>query len=117
MRSEERLVDARFFKRRKATEDTKRKIKGWEIWECGDPSFEYSYDRTVTMFVHEGAASLDFADGSSVDIEPGDTLTVLAGAQASWSISDPIRNSYMYHDTFASAANREAQVRWQGKDT
>jgi uncharacterized cupin superfamily protein len=111
----ERLLDSTHFKRRKATEDTKRKIDGWEIWECANPAVDYDYDRTVTMYVHEGAAVLTFADGESVDIQPGDTLTVQAGARASWVISLPIRNSYMYHDTFMSAEKRANQVRWEGK--
>ena len=106
MRLNERLLDNQLFKRRKATEDTKRKITGWEIWECADPSFSYDYDRTVTMYVHEGAAVLTFSNGGSVDLQAGDTLTVQAGASADWVISKPMRNSYCYHDTFKSAANR-----------
>lgn len=112
----ERLLDATHFKRRKATEDTKRKIDGWEVWECADPAFDYDYNRTVTMYVQAGAAVLTFADGTSVDIQPGDTLTVQAGARASWVITSPIRNSYMYHDSFLSAAKRGEQVRWEGKE-
>ncbi len=111
----ERLLDSTHFKRRKATEDTKRKIDGWEIWECADPAFSYDYDRTVTMYVHKGAAVLTFADGEAVDIQAGDTLTVQAGASASWVISEPICNSYMYHDTFMSATKRADQVRWQDR--
>ncbi|QMU58830.1 MAG: DUF861 domain-containing protein [Boseongicola sp.] len=115
MRLTDRLLDAEQFKRRKATEDTKRKIAGWEIWECADPTFSHNYDRTVTMYVHEGAADLKFSDGTTVDLQSGDTLTVQAGASADWTISKPIKNSYAYHDTFNSAANRAAQVRWDEK--
>lgn len=115
MRLNERRIDSTFFKRRKATDDTKRKIAGWEIWECADPTFSHDYDRTVTMFVHEGVAVLTFSDGETVDLQAGDTLTVQSGASASWVISQPIRNSYQYHDTFASAANRAAQVKWPSK--
>lgn len=98
MTPNERLLDSRFFKRRKATEDTKRKIGAWDIWECADPAFSFEYDRTVTMFVHEGAAVLTFSDGETVDLQAGDTLTVQSGASADWVISQPIRNSYQYHD-------------------
>ncbi len=111
MRLNERLLDAAQFKRRKATEDTKRKIAGWEVWDCADPTFSHDYDRTVTMYVHDGAAVLTFADGTTVDVQPGDTLTVQKGASATWTISAPIRNSYCYHDSFVSASNRAAQVR------
>ena len=115
MRLNERLLDSDLFKRRKATADTRRKITAWEIWECADPVFSYDYDRTVTMYVHEGAAVLTFSNGKTVDLRSGDTLMIQAGAVAEWVISEPIRNSYMYHDTFMSAANREAQVKQQGK--
>lgn len=114
MRLNERLLDNELFKRRKATEDTKRKITGWEIWECADPAFSYDYDRTVTMYVHEGAAVLTFSNGEAVDLQSGDTLTIQSGARADWVITAPIRNSYMYHDTFMSAANRNAQVTPKG---
>lgn len=113
MRLTDRLLDGTNFKRRKATEDTKRKVAGWERWKCADPEFSYSYDRTVTMLVHEGVATLTFSNGETVDIQPGDTLLVRAGSLATWQISEPIHNSYMYHDTFMSAANRADQVRWQ----
>ncbi|WP_282607780.1 cupin domain-containing protein [Pelagibius sp. Alg239-R121] len=115
MRLNERILDSDQFKRRRATEDTKRKIASWEIWECADPAFSYDYDRTVTMYVREGVAVLTFSNGASVDLQPGDTLTVHSGASADWVISEPIRNSYMYHDTFASASNRGTQVKWQNQ--
>lgn len=95
----ERHLDSEFFKRREATEDTKREIAGWAIWECADPTFSYEYDQTVTMFVHEGAAVLTFSDGKVLDLRAGDTLTIENGASADWVISKPIRNSYRYHDS------------------
>jgi uncharacterized cupin superfamily protein len=106
MRLTERLLDSTQFKRRKATEDTKRKISAWEIWECNDPQFSHDYDRTVTLYVHEGAAVLTFSNGETVDLQSGDTLTVQSGASANWVISEPIRNSYCYHDTFVSSSSR-----------
>lgn len=114
-RLNERIVNAAQFKRRKATEDTKRKISGWEIWECADPEFSYEYDSTISLFVHEGSAELEFSDGSGVDLQAGDFLTIQQGASAVWTITAPIRNSYMYHDTFESASQRDSQVRWLSK--
>ncbi len=111
-RLNERMLDAALFKRRKATEDTKRKIVDWEIWECADPKFDYVYDRTVTMYVEDGGAHLAFSDGTEVDIQVGDTLTIQAGSNAVWKIESSIRNLYRYHDTFESAAERDNQVRW-----
>ena len=114
-RLNERIMDSRFFKRRKATEDTKRKIANWDIWTCADPEFKHDYDRTVSLYVHQGAAELTFSDGELVDLQAGDFLTIERGASASWKIMEPIRNSYLYHDTFESASRRASQVRWQNK--
>ncbi len=114
-RLNERIIDSKVFTRRKATADTKRKIARWEIWACADPSFSFDYDRTVSLYVHEGVAVLTFSDGEVVDLQAGDFLTIQQGASAEWVISTPIRNSYQYHDTFGSAAKRADQVRWQDK--
>ena len=114
-RLNERIVDSRFFKRRKATEDTKRKIANWDIWDCADPEFKYDYERRVSLYVHQGKAELTFSDGEVVDLQPGDFLTIEQGASAIWKITEPIRNSYVYHDTFESASRRASQVRWQDK--
>jgi len=113
MRVTERMLDGKNFKRRQATADTKRKIEGWDVWECDDETFQHDYDRKVTMYVDHGDAVLTFADGEVVDIKAGDTLTIQAGASASWQINVPIRNLYCYHDSFGSAENRSAQVKWQ----
>ena len=93
----ERLIDAACFKRRLATEDTKRKVVDWDIWECADAEFSHDYDRTVSLYVNEGSAILSFADGSQVDLQAGDFLTIAQGASAVWAISSPLRNSYCYH--------------------
>ena len=111
----DRLLDSASFKRRKATADTKRKITAWEIWECDDPTFSHDYVRTVSLLVHSSAAIVRFDTGETVDLMAGDFLTIEAGARAQWTISEPLRNSYQYHDTFMSASNREDQVRWQRK--
>jgi uncharacterized cupin superfamily protein len=114
-RLNERIVDSRYFKRRKATADTQRKIANWAIWNCADPEFEYDYERRVSLYVHQGAAELTFSDGEVLDLQPGDFLTIEPGARATWKITAPIRNSYAYHDTFESASRRASQVRWQDK--
>lgn len=109
-RLNDRMINAECFKRRKATEDTKRKITDWQIWECNDPEFSHDYDRTVSLYVQKGAADLTFADGSKVDLQAGDFLTIQKGASAVWVIDGGIRNCYCYHDTFESAAQRHSHV-------
>ena len=111
-RLNERIMDSGQFTRRKATADTLRKIAGWEIWACEGPTYQYDYDVTTTMFVHEGVAVLTFDNGETVDLEAGDVLTIEQGASATWAISSQIRNSYQYHNTFESASQRTCQVRW-----
>jgi uncharacterized cupin superfamily protein len=113
MRLNQRILNSNQFTRRKATDDTKRKISDWEIWECEGPEYQYDYDCTVSLYVHEGAAVLTFGDGETVDLIAGDILIIEKGASATWAISAPIKNSYRYHNTFISASNRAAQVRWQ----
>lgn len=112
-RLNERIMDSTRFKRRKATDDTKRKIASWEIWECTKPTYSHDYDRAVSLYVHHGVAIVTFDNGEAVDLQPGDFLTIEQDAKATWAITEPIRNSYQYHDTFLSASNREKQVKWQ----
>jgi uncharacterized cupin superfamily protein len=101
----ERTLNNGLFKRRKASEDIKGKISDWDIWECADPTFSYAYDRTVTMYVHEGAVALTFSNGETVDLQSSDTLTIQSGAIADWIITAPVRNSYVYHDQRLPAVN------------
>lgn len=73
-------------------------VAGWQVWTCADPEFRYSYDQGVTLYVHEGAAEVAFADGSRVDLRTGDRMTIRRGASAVWTIAAPIRNSFAYQD-------------------
>ncbi|MEM7562933.1 MAG: cupin domain-containing protein [Pseudomonadota bacterium] len=113
MRLNQRILNSSQFKRRQATADTKRKIGDWDIWECEGPEYQYDYDCTVSLYVHEGSAVLTFDNGETVDLIADDFLTIEKGSSATWAISTPIRNSYRYHNTFHSASNRANQVRWQ----
>lgn len=116
-RLKERLLDSAQFNRRKATADTLRKIVGWDIWFSEGPEYQYDYEITTSMYVNEGAAVLTFDNGESVDLQAGDFLTIFKGASATWAISEPIRNSYQYHNTFNSAEKRVEQVCWQDNKT
>ena len=111
-RVNERILDNAQFTRRKATADTLRKISNWDIWICEDPTYQYDYETTTSMYVHEGAAVLTLGNGEVVDLRAGDFLTIEQGVSATWAISEPIRNSYQYHDTFESSSKRVDQVRW-----
>jgi uncharacterized cupin superfamily protein len=93
-----RQTNGPHFSRRAASPDLRDQILRWEIWECNDPTFSYNYDQSVTLHVNRGAASLAFSDGSSVDLQQGDVLTIRRGISAVWTIPDGIQNSYELHD-------------------
>lgn len=114
--SDPRADQGAAFRRRTGSADTRRKIAGWEIWDCADPTFAHVYDRRTSLFVHEGRATLTFTNGETVDLQPGDFLTIEDGAEARWEISEALRNSYIYHDTFRSAENRAAQIHWRDRE-
>ncbi len=97
MGHKERKLDGSNFKRRMATVDTKRKIIGWDIRECPDQTFAHNYERTITLYVHQGSTSLTFSDGETVKIQAGGTLTLQAGASATWAVEPTI-------DAFAEKA-------------
>lgn len=97
--TDNRFLEGNSFRRSTAGEDILDRIDGWEVWGCEGPEYRHHYDQTVRLYVHEGHALLAFADGETADLQPGDTLTIHSGASAVWAISQPIRNSYSYHDT------------------
>lgn len=94
-----RLLEGKSFRRSTAGQNILDRIGGWDVWTCEGPEFRNDYDRAVRLYVHEGRASLAFADGETADLQPGDTMTIRSGARAVWAISQPIRNSYTYRDT------------------
>lgn len=96
--SDVRLLESSSFRRSTAGRDILDQIGGWKVWTCDTPAFRHQYDRAVTLYVHHGRAVVAFADGSRADLQPGDTMTIAIGASAVWSISETIRNSYIYRD-------------------
>lgn len=98
-----RNIDTRLVSRRQATADTKRKVSGWAVWECADPDFHYYYERTVSFYVQSGKAELIFDDGFFIEIDSDDFVTIEQGARVQWTIIEPIKNYYCYHDSFESA--------------
>lgn len=93
-----RSLEGSCFHRRTADPALLAASATWQVWTCDDAEFRHTYDRGVTLCVDRGAAVLHFADGSEVDLRPGDTLTIRQGARAVWTITAPIRNLYQEHD-------------------
>ena len=64
------------------------------IVSCGHvspPGFWYEQERPEWVVLLQGEAVLDFADGRSVRLRPGDHLTIAAQARhrVAWTSSDP----------------------------
>ena len=93
-----RALTGSCFVRRTAGADILDAIDGWEVWTCDSPDFRHDYDRTVTLYVHHGRATVNFADGTFADLKAGDAMTIRQGASAIWDIPAPIRNSFHYHE-------------------
>lgn len=89
-----RLLERPWFRRCTADAGLLLALADWPVWVCDGPEFRHHYDLGVTLYVHQGAARLTFADGSTAALQPGDTLTIRQGASAIWAITAPIRNSY-----------------------
>lgn len=91
-------------KRRSANAAILREALSWQVWNCEGPEYRHEYDRDVSLCVNKGSAILSFGDGQRVDLRPGDLLTITNGVSATWKISEPIENRYVYHDTLAQNA-------------
>lgn len=93
-----RLAEGPFFSRRSASPDILEQIPEWETWECAGPVFAYAYGQSVTLHVNRGIASLAFSDGTSVELQQGDVLTIRKGISAEWTIPAGIQNSFKLQD-------------------
>lgn len=91
-----RALSCPCFTRCSAGADILTALADWEVWTCDGPEFRHDYDQTVTLYVHQGRATVTFADGTRADLRAGDSMTIQQGASAVWEISAPIRNSYTY---------------------
>ncbi|MFS8053238.1 hypothetical protein QD357_10410 [Rhizobium sp. BR 317] len=87
-------------RREGASQETKRQTASWTTWEAVGPEpFEIHYDRPVSFFVAGGRAWIDFSDGTKLDIQSDDFVTITPDIRGVWNVIEPITNLYMYHDT------------------
>ncbi|MCZ4433196.1 hypothetical protein O3S81_26160 [Agrobacterium sp. SOY23] len=87
-------------RRERATQNTKLETASWTRWEAVGPvPFEIHYERPVSFFVAAGRAEIAFSDGSRLDIQPDDFVTITPDIKGMWTIIEPITNLYMYQDT------------------
>ncbi|WP_171899893.1 MULTISPECIES: cupin domain-containing protein [unclassified Rhizobium] len=90
--------------RDRVTPDAQRKIASWTKWEANATEpFEIHYDRAVSFCVMEGRAKIAFTDGTSLDVQKDDFVTIKPDIKGVWTVIEPITNLYVYHDTGAPA--------------
>ncbi|MBZ7924939.1 cupin domain-containing protein [Ensifer adhaerens] len=86
--------------RARATTDAKRQAATWTKWESGmTEPFEIHYDRAVSFCVVEGRGEIRFTDGTQLDIQRDDFVTIHPEIRGVWTVLEPITNLYMWHDT------------------
>lgn len=99
-RQSDRTFSTDRIQRAHATADAKRLAASWTKWESGliEP-FEIHYDRAVSFCVVQGRAEIRFTDGTRLDLERDDFVTIHPDIKGVWTVIEPITNLYMYHDT------------------
>ena len=87
------------FRRDRATPDIKREVACWTKWEArSSEPFEIHYDRAVSFCVVEGRADIAFTDGTKLDVQKDDFVTIEPNIRGVWTVIEPITNLYRYRD-------------------
>lgn len=89
----------------RVTADIERKTASWATWLCDLDRFEHRYVPGASFYVVRGQASLMFSDGTKLDIESGDFVSIGEGAEAVWDIRAPIETRYCYHANGAAGGD------------
>lgn len=64
------------------------------IWEI-TPGVSTDVESEELFVVVSGRARIDFGDGSSIDVGPGDLVRLHAGEQTVWTVSETLRKVYV----------------------
>ena len=94
----------------RATKDIERKTIEWSTWVCNDDSYAHRYFPGASFYVVRGRARLTFPDGTVVDVEAGDFVSIATGAEATWKIDAEIETRYCYHADVPTSGNRASRV-------
>lgn len=96
----DRNVKTGHIQRTCATPEIKREVASWTKWEAaaGEP-FEIHYDRAVSFCVVDGRAEIAFADGTRLDVQTDDFVTIEPDIKGAWTVIEPITNLYRYHES------------------
>lgn len=63
------------------------------LWSCTPGTFSDT-ELEESFVVIEGTASVRFADGSSIELRPGDTHRFEAGEETVWTVTSPLLKCY-----------------------
>lgn len=87
-----------------ATPEAKRAVASWTSWQAGSGKpFEIHYDRAVSFCVIEGRAEIMFSDGTRLDVQKDDFVTIEPDIKGVWTVIEPITNLYSYHESSTTA--------------
>jgi uncharacterized cupin superfamily protein len=64
------------------------------IWEI-TPGVSTDVESDEVFVVLSGRARIDFSDGSSIDVGPGDLVRLRAGEKTVWTVSETLRKVYV----------------------
>lgn len=111
--NDSRYIEIGPLTRSTASLDTQRKIANWPEQQSKTGQYQEHYEHAVSFYVVAGTATLALTDGKVIDIQCGDFVRIEQGAEVNWSSAEALNMLYMSHNSYASAANRKAQVYWQ----
>ena len=96
----DRNVKTGHIQRTGATPEIKREVASWTKWEAAAvEAFEIHYDRAVSFCVMDGRAEIAFADGTRLDVQPDDFVTIDPDIKGVWTVIQPITTLYRYHES------------------
>lgn len=91
--------------REQATPETKALVSSWTKWEANaDAPFEIHYDRAVSFCVMDGRAKIAFTNGTRIEVQKDDFVTIKPDIKGVWTVIEPITNLYRYHDAGSPTA-------------
>jgi uncharacterized cupin superfamily protein len=95
----DRSFKADLIQRDQATPETRALVSSWTKWEAsaGAP-FEIHYDRAVSFCVMDGRAEIAFTNGTQLNVQKDDFVTIKPDIKGVWTVIEPITNLYRYHD-------------------
>jgi uncharacterized cupin superfamily protein len=68
------------------------------IWSCTPGSFRWTFDTDETATILEGQVTVQMADGTTLELKPGDLAFFPRGQKSVWTVKEKLRKVYvLYH--------------------